>query len=110
MPALPCEALAPQPCGHHSLGAALFSRASGRRLHVLIGLVLRDPPCRRCTLADQADHHAAVSHHACYLLTPTAVATFTDQVLRGQRVPLDQFHTFADRPVSGIGGVLPAES
>ena len=43
MPALLCDALAPQPCGHHSLGEALFSRASGRRLHVVAGLVLRGP-------------------------------------------------------------------
>ena len=29
-PTLPCEALLPQPCGHHSRGEALFPRASGR--------------------------------------------------------------------------------
>ena len=37
------ETLAPQPCGHNSLGEASFSRASGRRLHVVAGLVLRGP-------------------------------------------------------------------
>ena len=41
MPVLPCEALAPQPCEHHSRGEALFSRFSGRRLHVVTGVVLR---------------------------------------------------------------------
>ena len=43
MLALLSGALAPRPCGHHSLGEALFSRASGRRLHVVAGLVLRGP-------------------------------------------------------------------
>ena len=43
MPVLPCEALAPQPCGHHSRGEALFPRASGRRLHFVTRLVLRGP-------------------------------------------------------------------
>ena len=38
-------------------------------------------------------------------MTPTPVATFTDQVPRGQ-VPLNQFRTSADLQVSGIGGVL----
>ena len=43
--ALPCEALVPQPCEHHSRGEDLF-RFVGRQaiiLHVVTGLVLRGP-------------------------------------------------------------------
>ena len=43
MPALPCEALVPQPCVHHSRGEALFPKGFGQRLHVITGLVLLGP-------------------------------------------------------------------
>ena len=38
-----CDALAPQPYGHHSRGEELVPKASGRLLHVVAGFVLRDP-------------------------------------------------------------------
>ena len=63
VPALPCEALVPQPCGHHSRGEALFRRASGQhsaRCHWLCSVA---PPCRWRTLAGQANLLSAVSRH-----------------------------------------------
>ena len=56
------------------------------------------PPCRRCTLADQANILSAVSRHDVLRL---------QQWSAGATRPMPPV---ADRRVSGIGGVLPAES
>ena len=66
------------------------------------------PPCRRCTLADQANLLAAVSRRL-RLLTPAAVAAFADQAPRGQRVPLDQFRLLLiDRSAESVESFLPS--
>ena len=68
------------------------------------------PPCRRCTLADQANLLAAVSRRL-RLLTPAAVAAFADQAPRGQRVPLDQFRLLLiDRSAESVESFLPNRS
>ena len=68
------------------------------------------PPCRRCTLADQANLLAAVSRRL-RLLTPAAVAAFADQAPRGQRVPLDQFRLLLiDRSAESVESFLPSRS
>ena len=66
------------------------------------------PPCRRCTLADQANLLVAVSRR---LLTPAAVAAFADQAPRGQRVPLDQFRLLMiDRSAESVESFLSSRS
>ena len=65
-------------------------------------------PCRRCTLADQANLLAAVSRRL-QLLTPVAVAAFADQAPRGQRVPFDQFRLLLiDRSAESVESFLPS--
>ena len=66
------------------------------------------PPCRRRTLADQANLLAAVSRRL-RLLTPPAVAAFADQAPRGQRVPLDQFRLLLiNRSAESVESFLPS--
>ena len=92
MPALPCEALVPQPCGHHSSGDPLLRRASRRRRHVVPTIVLRGSvlPLRSVGLQGQFPLGCFALQR---LATPAAVAAYADPVPRGQRAPLDEFRT-----------------
>ena len=79
-------------------------------LVVVLVLCFVTPPCRRCTLADQANLLAAVSRRL-RLLTPAVVAAFGDQAPRGQRVPLDQFRLLLiDRSAESVESFLPSRS
>ena len=108
MPALPCEALAPQP-------------ASGQRLHFVTGLVFRGPsvPSRAAWLA-RAIPSRLFRVARLRLLTPAAVAASAAQVPRGHWAPLDVFRTLlifrsaesveSYLPVRGGPGVAPAST
>ena len=71
-----------------------FEGLSGRRLHVVTGVVLRGLALPSRSLAGQANPLWTVTYRtSATLLTPAGVVAFADQAPRGQRVPLDNFRT-----------------
>ena len=103
VPALPCEALVPQPCVHHSRGEALFPQGFGQRLHVITGLVLRGPSLLAVYLG------SSQSALDCFALQ--AVAAYADPAPRGQRAPLDEFRALLiDQSAELVRSFLPSRT
>ena len=113
MPALPFEALAPQPCGHHSRCCEALFRKASRPTSARCRLDRASWPCSAVEVAWFARPISSrlLRIARLRLLTPAAVAASADRVPRGQRAALDQFRTLLiDRSAKSVESSLPVLS
>ena len=108
VPALPCEALMPQPCGHHSRCEAVLRRASR-------------PPSARCHWRRAPWHLFAdgvpwlirpiSSQLLRIMISCDSCAACADALPRRQREPLDEFRALLiDRSAELVESFLPSRS